>query len=203
MPDDLRIEIPTTPDEIRQILDLLQNFSMKEPYEKFWDSITQDRENWDCENVDTLPCIHVEMDLLERFTRIGARPAIQLKEDIASRGVWRGALLKDTSLYERIPSMQNSDVSDLVFPPCPREDWVCQLLNPEKTHPRSGWRIEGADPQAHMDALNALRERMIDETIPKNNEGAFPYIVRPNDMLPSFEIPPPLTLTPLLISPAQ
>jgi hypothetical protein len=79
-------------------------------------------------------------------------------------------------------------------PPCPREDFACQILNVQKTYAREGWRIEGVQEDTGKEDLANLRNRLRRETIPGNSSSSFPYIVDPDDMLPSFNIPAPIKL---------
>jgi len=57
------------------------------------------------------------MDLLERFIRIGSRPAVLLAEDYDSHGEPR------------------SDPST-----CPPDDHVCLFLNTQARFPKEGWK---------------------------------------------------------------
>lgn len=182
---------------LRRIMQMTD--AMSQAYQKFWDSIAQypktdvPEGKWDCRNPDTMPCIHAEMDLLERFTRIGARPAIALKEDFLSKGPARRDVIKDAVLLQSLPS--SALKPHTAFPPCPREDWSCQVFSAQKTFAREGWRVEGVQEGTKKDALRTLRNRLRQETIPSNVSGAFPYIIRPADMLPSFNVPGPIPLS--------
>ncbi|MDD5103011.1 MAG: hypothetical protein PHX93_01275 [Candidatus Peribacteraceae bacterium] len=192
--------IADLPPEIGQVMDRISEIitKMDETYKTFWDSITtypeQDvpEKKWDCRNLKVMPCIHVEMDLLERFTRIGARPAVQLKEDLDARGLQRTAVVKDTHSDERLPSTKF--VPPTANPPCPREDWACQILNVQKTFAREGWRVEGIKEDLNKEDLANLRNRLRKQTIPGNSSSSFPYTVTPEDMLPSFNLPSPISL---------
>ncbi|MDD5041128.1 MAG: hypothetical protein PHX87_00395 [Candidatus Peribacteraceae bacterium] len=192
--------LPKLPPEIGQTMDRISTIltQMDETYKTFWDSITTYPEQdipdkkWDCQNLKVMPCIHVEMDLLERFTRIGARPAVQLKEDIQSRGPQRKDVIKDADVTKKLPSMNL--VPPTAEPPCPREDWACQVLNVEKTFAREGWRVEGVKEDLGKEDLATLRNRLRKQTIPGNSSSSFPYIITPQDMLPSFNIPAPIWL---------
>ena len=186
--------------DIEKIMDRISTIftEMDKTYKTFWDSITEYPERdiaekkWNCQNVNEMPCVHVEMDLLERFTRIGARPAVQLKEDFASTGPLRTTVLNNSSVAGSLPSMKL--VPPTAVPPCPREDWSCQILNVEKTFAREGWRVEGVEQNTGKQDLIELRNRLRKETIPGNSSSSFPYTVRPDEMLPSFNIPSPITL---------
>lgn len=188
------------PPEIGQVMDRIVEMitMMDETYKKFWESITtypdQDvpERKWDCQTLDMMPCVHVEMDLLERFTRIGARPAVQLSEDVQAIGPRRTELLKNANAAQKLPS--STLIPPTAVPPCPREDWACQILNVEKTFAREGWRVEGVKEDVGKEDLVNLRNRLRKETIPGNSSSSFPYIVAPDSLLPSFNLPAPITL---------
>ncbi|MDO8468439.1 MAG: hypothetical protein Q7S29_01650, partial [Candidatus Peribacter sp.] len=199
-PSQVNPAVANLPPEIEQVMDRISTIitQMDETYKTFWDSITtypeQDvpEKKWDCQNLKVMPCVQVEMDLLERFTRIGARPAVQLTEDVQSRGFQRTAAIKDATVASKLPSMRL--VPPTAMPPCPREDWACQVLNVEKTYAREGWRVEGVEENLGKEDLATLRTRLRKETIPGNSSSSFPYMVSPEDMLPSFNIPSPILL---------
>lgn len=165
---------------------------MIERYRQFWDSLTSSFDNWDCNGADVMPCVHVEMDLLERFTRIGARPSIQLKEDFKSAGPLRKDLINSPQILNTLPSSRL--VPPTAVPPCPREDHSCQIFNAEKTYAPEGWRVEGIEENTGRSDLQDLRNRLRTETVPTGSS-PFPYIVQPIDMLPSFDVPGPIPLS--------
>ncbi|MFH0851194.1 MAG: hypothetical protein V1876_00390, partial [Candidatus Peregrinibacteria bacterium] len=199
-PSQVNPAIANLPPEIGQVMDRISEIIMKmdETYKTFWESVTSYPEQdipdkkWVCQNLKVMPCVHTEMDLLERFTRIGARPAIQLEEDVQSRGLQRTAVLKDATAATKLPSMNL--VPPTATPPCPREDWACQILNVQKTFAREGWRVEGVKEDLGKEDLANLRNRLRKQTIPGLSSSSFPYTVTPEDMLPSFNIPSPITL---------
>lgn len=199
-PTQIHPSIPDLPPQVEEVFTrILTMFTkMTETYQKFWDSLVTypggggGDDKWDCKNADTLPCVHVEMDLLERFTRIAARPAVLLKEDFESIGLLRTAVVKNPKLEPGIPSMHLDPPT--AVPPCPREDWACQVFSAEKTYAREGWRVEGVKEGAANDVINELRNRLRTETLPSGSSSSFPYIVKPKDILPSFSIPAPIRL---------
>lgn len=199
-PEEIEPDIADLPPEIEQTMDRISAIltAMDATYKRFWESIATypdsdvpDRK-WDCRALGVMPCIHVEMDLLERFTRIGARPAVHLKEDFASRGPQRVDVLKNTNGAGALPSMRL--VPPTAEPPCPREDWACQILNVQKTFAREGWRVEGVEDGLGKDDLSRLRNRLRKQTIPNNSSRSFPYAVSPAELLPSFNLPAPIAL---------
>lgn len=133
------------------------------------------RKGWD---KDT--CVHVEMDLLERFTRMGARPAVLLKNDFDVIGSWRtrGAGTRDT------------------FPVCNTNDWSCLDLHREEQQPKFGWytRVQRSQQNASTDAL---RSRLYLETLRNtlSSSSHFPYQGDPSTITPSFEQRPPIDLS--------
>ena len=187
---DPRIEITMS-----KMKEMLQG--MDKTHKDFWESLTKDLSSdinkWNCVNIDSAPCIHVEMDLLERFGRIGARPAVFLYEDFLSIGSWRSSSSSPTAGGAPGTSFPVPDPIK-TSPSCPRADWSCQIINAEKTLPRSGWRAEGMKDEEQKKALQDLRKRMRDETIPKNDANAFPYAASPNDLLPGLASPAPLII---------
>ena len=165
---------------------------MNQAYKDFWESLNpeddekkeEEKDKLKCRNWHAGVCMHVEMDLLERFTRIGSRPAVLLAEDYRSHGKLRsfgGVCLPD--------------------------DDACQLLNPETVYPRAGWQVtqgsssstNGATP-AEM-RLRSVRARLRDMSLPVPVGGvaveAFPpYNVSPLDLLQIFETPRAIDLVP-------
>jgi len=117
---------------------------MKSAYDDFWKSIgpfnpdkdeelEKKKRGLECD-WGTFPCIHVEMDLVERLTRMGSRPLVMLKEDYDSTGKARESSAT-----------------------CPPEDHVCLLLHPEKTEPAKGWEIRSPKQENAQDQMDALR----------------------------------------------
>lgn len=134
------------------------------------------RRGW---NSDT--CVHVEMDLLERFTRMGARPAIQLFEDFFALGTWR---------TPGNPSVE--------FPPCDPQDWACLQLHALKVEPHYGWFME-VNVRSQERSIDKLRARMFKETLQMTGSSSsrFPYQVNPNTITPSFDVRHPVEIVPI------
>jgi hypothetical protein len=133
------------------------------------------RRGW---NFDT--CVHVEMDLVERFTRIGARPAIQLREDFSVIGTWR------------TPGNPTVD-----FPPCDPQDWACLQLHKIKVEPRYGWSTK-ANVRSQESSVDAMRVKMFRETLQTtgSTSSRFPYQANPNTITPSFDVRKPIEIVP-------
>ena len=153
---------------------------MNSAYKKFWNSLTriQNVREKDCPRPNSGRCIHVEMDLVERFTRIGARPTILLQEDYDSIGTWR-----------QPPSWAgNSNV-------CPKEDWACMLLSPEYTLPRKGWGVFTPDQDEFIDEM---RVEGFEKTLvePYKEEPPFPYTTKYDEILPSLDVPKEIEIYP-------
>ncbi|MFH1443959.1 MAG: hypothetical protein ABIG34_01040 [Candidatus Peregrinibacteria bacterium] len=198
-PSKVKTTIADVPPEVEEVMRRMLSMiiGMDETYKKFWESITDFPERnfygmWSCERLDEMPCVHVEMDLLERFTRIGARPAVQLREDFSSYGPFRTDVILDSKVAGVLRSMDLDPPT--AVPACPREDWACQIYNVEKTYAREGWRVEGIKEGIGQQDLANLRNRLWKTTIPIGSSSSFPYIVTPDDMLPSFNVPTPIIL---------
>lgn len=158
---------------------------MESAYYRFWislnllDPTTQPRayaeferlkENLECQDFAKCPCVHVEMDLLERITRIGSRPAVQLKEDYDSRGAPR--------------SFAGS---------CPPEDHVCLLLQAQERDFRTGWQLIAPPLEERTyDKLRSLiRYLILPEPIGGVSSSSMPpYAVSPKEFLPALEVLP-------------
>ena len=142
---------------------------MRESHRKFWDSVQKNLGDNDCNRFNEGRCMHVEMDLKERLTRIGSRPAIQLKEDIQSHGKFR----------ESAGSLGD----------CPKSDWVCQVLRSEYTYPKRGWHIEIEGDTNKQ--LEPIRTKILQDTIQTMN---IPMKSLPIEILPSLDFPPAIPL---------
>jgi len=170
----------------------------------------------DCYTINRDNCVHTEMDLIERFIRIGARPGVQLLEDYYSRG------------YD----IQNPAKVDEGVEHCQPEDWACQDYHNLIEYPRWGWKLTGPfpvtdelsssssssstsssssssssfDPEIPLcnltsnysvedrgDYLDQLRSCFFDLTLYRseaNDEDLFPYNATREAIAPSFNVPP-------------
>lgn len=200
-PSPLHASLPAEPDNTSSVLRAIKQMlqQMNNVYEKFWKSLQEDRSEdinkWNCVDLGELPCVHVEMDLMERLTRIGARPAVLLKEDLQSLGYLR---TESSSSASSLPFSAPDPIR--TQPQCPRADWACQVINAEQRQPTSGWRAEGIERIPAEDALGQLREELRKKTVPKDKEDAFRYDVLPDETLPSFNVTLPIPLGPLFLS---
>ena len=158
---------------------------MEESYGEFWTSLlhpwevlSRDRRLTNCSAKKSGLCKHVEMDLVERFTRIGVRPAVQLIEDAFSIGRFR-----DPNIFG--------------YTDCPEKDWACVLLHEEQEPPRRGWKISGPTEGSGEESVDRLRQKNAEEFINEGKtelfsgeeEELFPYNQSPEDILPSFHVP--------------
>lgn len=155
-------------------------------YEDFWSSLVhmEDEETGEvyfwCPAWTGWPCVHVEMDLLERFTRIGARPAVLLSEDYDSHGEPRESSFT-----------------------CPPDDHVCLFLNTQTRFPKEGWKVNA--PTVQQDFIDAVRANMRGINLPQPIGGGAssampPYEAKPSDLLDSIKIVPGVYLRPTLPS---
>lgn len=157
---------------------------MSSTYDEFWKSLRPNLE-LACEGWDRPPlCVHVETDLLERFTRIGARPAVLLREDFASRG------------QPRTPVVAGSDVYT-----CDQKDHACPSILPEKRFPRDGWQIlfPETDERNEEAFLKGIRRAVRQSTLTEDAEhfqGDTPYNVTPDKLYPVFGVPRSVSLPP-------
>jgi hypothetical protein len=163
---------------------------MRDRYDRFWKSIgplrpgedggrngiKQMKENLECYGWDSDTCQHVEMDLIERFVRIGSRPLVMLNEDYESGGA---------------PKSFGGT--------CIASDDVCSPVHPENGKPRTQWEIIG--PRTLPEFIDDLRRNVRNETLPLPVGGisssAMPhYDIDLNDLLPFHDVPKPIDLSP-------
>ena len=164
--------IGDTVESLQQIVTFMR--AMRDEYETFWESLVQEDirpgTEQDCIQPYTDPngrCVHFEADLKERLQRIGARPAILLKEDFLATGAFRNPLT-------------HGQVT------CERQDWACQLLNATEKAPREGWLLEhapGFDPDENVSDIR--------ESIRNLHDPAVPYDIEPQHIFQNFTVPIP------------
>ncbi len=166
---------------------------MNDAYDKFWKSlnvegsgeIEKQKDELKCKQWDEGVCMNVEMDLIERFTRIATRPDVQLKEDFDSTGLPRS--------YGAV---------------CSPDDAACQLLNPEKRYAPSGWQMRtatgsssGGSKASDAKTTDEIRKTLRDASLPKpygtvDTDTMPAYFVEPIDLLRIFDTPDGSPLTP-------
>jgi len=164
---------------------------MKDAYEKFWKSLSplrpeddsSDRNDipemkrqLDCKYWDVQPCTNVEMDLMERFVRIGSRPDVQLIDDYLSIGYPRG-----------------------FGAACNPEDDNCIPTHPEGMPPGSKWEVIG--PRTQQEFIDDLRRSVRELTLPDpvgtiDPDDMPPYDADINHLLPAHDVPDSIDLSP-------
>ncbi len=174
-PADPNIDINGLKQKMQEIRKIIEN--MEKEYRKFWNTLERVRNasELDCPKPNSGRCVHVEMDLIERFTRIGARPAVLLKQDFLSIGKFRS------------PAWVEG------YDTCPYKDWSCFLLNPEYVAGKRGWHIEHPDAKEQERFTNTLRVEMVQQSLLRSinlQKGA-------PEILPSFDNPVELQIYPL------
>lgn len=161
---------------------------MNDRYKTFWESLNpegderveEEKDKLKCVAWDSSVCRHVEMDLLERFTRIGSRPAVLLAEDFKAVGTLRG-----------------------FAGACLPDDETCQLLNPENVYPRGGWQLttqasSGASSDAALTGVRTqLRNASMVVPVGSIDDETFPpYAADRGALQLIFETPASIDLTP-------
>ncbi len=166
--------------------------SMNKRYDLFWQSIgplhpddpgqddrngiKQMKERLECYKWDDKTCQHVEMDLRERYMRIGSRPLVFLQEDYGSVDMPRG-----------------------IGGPCVADHDVCSPV-----HPENGGEtqiLEIRPPRNIVDFIDELRRKIRDETlaepIGERPADEYPrYGATGSLLLPPFELGLPIELIP-------
>ncbi len=124
---------------------------MNDTYAKFWRSLVYENRDegievpkcptnngevtmgqLDCCGWNDRRCAHTEVDLLERVTRITARPAVFLKEDFYAAGY----------AQTRVPKPEDkAQLRVEVYAHCNPTDITCQPLLPAYEIPADGWQI--------------------------------------------------------------
>ena len=107
--------------------------------------------------------------------RIGARPAVLLQEDFASKGEKR------------------------VYPDCDPKDHVCAALYPEERSAKNGWQILLPEQEGLGAAdLENLRTRVREKTLTPSAQiqDRIPYVVPGTALYPVFETYPSIDLLP-------
>lgn len=160
------IDIDETKEKMIEIREVIEG--MDKVYNEFWNTLRRvnSQNDLNCWATDSGRCKHVEMDLIERLTRIGARPAVLLQEDLLSIGSFRKPL------------------------ECPTEDWVCVLLNPQTTFIKTGWEVQYSPSELQEQVIGKLRSDMIEDSLTTGINLQSPQ----EEVLASFDIPMEIVL---------
>ncbi len=183
-PDINPIENPVDLEQTREtfaaILKVITDMDAR--WATFWEGLDASElpadERKDCYGFNQDGCQYVEEELIQIFTRIAARPAVTLSDDILSSG---NPLNPSVDGYEK----------------CDPADWACMRLNPQTTKPAQGWQVE--PPAQQQELIDNLRNDLFEESLrqsDKEEDEKLPFTVPPNDILPSFDIPGIIDLTP-------
>ncbi|MBI1812833.1 hypothetical protein HYR82_03560 [Candidatus Peregrinibacteria bacterium] len=165
---------------------------MRQRYDAFWKSLISDDDTkrLQCMGYGQQKCVHVEMDLLERFTRIVARPAVLLREDFEAYGI------------PRVPLPSRSDpgnVDKRKDATCWSEDHACSDLPPERALGKDGWQTtlqRDGNARAIIDGLRRGGRRY---TVQDDGTAANPPLPSTAPLpkiLPHFDVPDPTDLSP-------
>jgi len=162
---------------------------INKPYERFWKSLTGVHENgpWtrtqesalDCKGYGRENCVHSEVDLIERLTRIFVRPAVLVQEDLNHRGIPR-----DANILDSVNGMS-------VISNCDEADWACQSFNDQLTYPKEKWTfILPTLTGSQQPIIDTHTQNMLQKTIPSIGTGnpgnIFPYDADSGALLPLF-----------------
>ena len=183
-PHSLEAPVPFDPTSASHALDraltILQG--MTTAYRQFWDGIEPSQETKDlaCATGPGSKCVYVESELLQIFTRLVARPAIQLKEDLQTVGPATAAI-------------------------CDAADNTCSKPTAQRTDQSDGWQIivppdgEAGTSQTDFLRTDARRETVTDQgqiRISTTTNKPYPYDSATQDIYRIFEQPSDLPLSP-------
>ena len=137
----------------------------------------------DCCGWGDARCAHTEVDLIERFTRISARPAILLKEDLQVVGPGQTDLPR---------ADDHNKTSMNIYANCTPADLTCQPLLPVEEPPADGWQV--IFPQKTQDLLldtirKNVREYSLSPTGAIVGKPPLPFITNATDLYESFNVP--------------
>ncbi|PIQ76080.1 hypothetical protein COU78_06470 [Candidatus Peregrinibacteria bacterium CG10_big_fil_rev_8_21_14_0_10_49_24] len=161
---------------------------MNSAYQKFWDSLrldpaaVTDGTEEDCIFPDTIPCVHVEMDLTERFVRMCSRPAVFLEEDFDKEVIGR-PIDEYIIDFDECPGTEDPR-------PQYQWNWACQPLNQEKYQTQRGWGLRSPYEKEQMEFISEFRRGMFEQTLLRDGvpeDDKLKFKVEPNDITPSFE----------------
>lgn len=187
-------------DEIQLVLE-----NINDQYDRFWKSVNIDPEaedvidaELDCIRPLGGRCVHAELDIIERITRMFSRPHVYLKEDFESIGTFKNTA-PQSCLDPRFDTYK---------------DWVCEQLAPHRTYPSQGYAIGNSSQSSSsssssnsssnsvkeaIEIINELRAKTWLDTVLEEDvdeEDQVPYITPRNDLTPSFKQAPAIDLSP-------
>lgn len=199
-------EYPDLEPKIEEIKLILE--SVNDQYGRFWRSVNIDPEaesvvdsELDCIGPMQARCVHVELDILERITRMFSRPHVYLEEDFESLGSFK--------------STAPQSCLDPAFETY--KDWVCEELAPHRTYPSQGYAISNSSSSSSsssnnsnssareaIEIINELRvdawkDTVLEENIDEDDQVQF--TTPRNDITPSFRQSPAIDLTPTITEP--
>jgi hypothetical protein len=144
------------------------------------ETLKNKKERGECCDFNDSVCQNVEMDLLERFQRIGSRKLVLLNEDYQSLGI-----------RKLTPST------------CIPSDESCYILHNESPQPLYQWQIN--PPSSAADTVGIVKKAVWNATMPQPignlSSSSVPYDT--NDLVPMQDGPPPLNLSPRSSSPSS
>jgi hypothetical protein len=160
--------------------------AMADRYDKFWKSIgplkpgeetdiSKLKTKLECTKWDDDVCQHVEMDLMERFVRIGSRP---------------DALLPDDYVPQKTPQSFGGT--------CISANEVCTPVHPEDEDHHI---LQVIGPTTKPATIQSVRDPVRDATLPTpignvQKDQFPPYAGQPSDVLPVYDVPQNIDLTP-------
>lgn len=137
----------------------------------------------DCCTWGDVRCAHTEFDLLERITRITARPAVMLKEDLLSVGY----------AQTRIPKAEDkTQLRPEVYATCWPTDHTCQPLLPKQEVPPDGWQV--VFPKQKQDlSLEEIRAKVRAYTLTPSGKivgsPPLPLAAKAQELYPTYSVP--------------
>lgn len=187
--------VPLIKLQMSKIIDLLREIHYR--YDRFWKAISplqpldeidneeersrqeeikDAKEALECKSWSDKTCQFPEMELREILQRFGSRPDIMLREDYDSKS-------RPKTFGEG----------------CLPSDDVCTPMHPEETLPRQQWEIIG--PKNLQDQTSSLRTFIREAVLPEPagnlpKDAIPPYSKDLRDLLPLFDVPLPIDLSP-------
>lgn len=169
--------------------------SLEPPEPSFWEFIGWDdgddggeKSRLACEGWNMTPCVHVEMDLIERLTRITAMPGVHLREHLLVQG--RPRLPSTTQLTDEA-TMRMTAVCD------PQNDVCSPPLHRTIVDPTVGFQVASPEmDEVWNRSIDDIRRSAREITIDRNGRETenvdgqiFPFVGEPEDLYDSFTVP--------------